>query len=149
MRSIAGSAPGGGPSAPLRPHPEQPSQPQTDPATVPLPPTPAVNGKPTSSAESSDASDVDDFRVREIQRLVAAGTPSHRHAWKRDSDAWKRFLSRHDDDDALDDIAAIGWWISERLGRETTSRVGRAIRARKEREERERRENEAAQMARL
>ncbi|KAI5833802.1 hypothetical protein K523DRAFT_295234 [Schizophyllum commune Tattone D] len=105
MRSIAGSAPGGGPSAPLRPHPEQPSQPQPDPAAVPLPPTPAVNGKSLSSAESSDASDVDDFRVREIQRLVAAGTPSHRHAWKRDSDAWKRFLSRHDDDDALDDIA--------------------------------------------
>lgn len=40
-------------------------------------------------------------------------------------------------EERLDDVAAIGWWISKTLGRETTSRVGKAIQARKEREERE------------
>jgi hydroxymethylglutaryl-CoA lyase len=34
----------------------------------------------------------------------------------------------------LDKIVDIGWWISERLGRECASRVGRAIRARNTRE---------------
>ncbi|KAF9473739.1 aldolase [Pholiota conissans] len=37
----------------------------------------------------------------------------------------------------LEQIADIGWWISEKLGRESVSRVGRAIRARKEREREE------------
>lgn len=30
----------------------------------------------------------------------------------------------------LDKMVDIGWWISEKLGRESISRVGRAIRAR-------------------
>ena len=39
---------------------------------------------------------------------------------------------------SLDEMVEIGWWISERLGRESVSRAGRAIRARKQREEKER-----------
>jgi hydroxymethylglutaryl-CoA lyase len=35
----------------------------------------------------------------------------------------------------LSQMVDIGWWISEKLGRESISRVGRAIRARKLREE--------------
>ena len=35
----------------------------------------------------------------------------------------------------LDKLAEIGWWISGKLGRESTSRAGRAIRARMLREE--------------
>lgn len=34
----------------------------------------------------------------------------------------------------LDQVVEIGWWISERLGRESVSRAGRAIRARKTRD---------------
>lgn len=37
----------------------------------------------------------------------------------------------------LNQMVDIGWWISEKLGRESVSRVGRAIRARKAREEKE------------
>ncbi|PFH53461.1 hypothetical protein AMATHDRAFT_78975 [Amanita thiersii Skay4041] len=35
----------------------------------------------------------------------------------------------------LDKMVEIGWWISERLGKESVSRAGRAIQARKRREE--------------
>lgn len=34
----------------------------------------------------------------------------------------------------LEKVVDIGWWISEKLGRESVSRVGRAIRASKARE---------------
>jgi hydroxymethylglutaryl-CoA lyase len=34
----------------------------------------------------------------------------------------------------LEKMADIGWWINEQLGRESTSRAGRAIRARRQRE---------------
>jgi hydroxymethylglutaryl-CoA lyase len=61
----------------------------------------------------------------------------------------ERFATRGGAEDALDDVAAIGWWISERLGRETTSRVGRAIKARKDRDEREQQENDKDQKAKL
>ncbi|PCH41487.1 hypothetical protein WOLCODRAFT_163137 [Wolfiporia cocos MD-104 SS10] len=37
-----------------------------------------------------------DPREAEILRLVAASTPSHRSAWKRDSKAWKMFVDRQD-----------------------------------------------------
>jgi hydroxymethylglutaryl-CoA lyase len=37
----------------------------------------------------------------------------------------------------LDKVVDIGWWISEKLGRESISRAGRAIWARKLREARE------------
>ncbi|KAF9559774.1 aldolase [Agrocybe pediades] len=37
----------------------------------------------------------------------------------------------------LDKISDIGWWISEALGRDNASRVGRALRARRQREEKE------------
>ncbi|KAG6827806.1 hypothetical protein H0H92_010414 [Tricholoma furcatifolium] len=39
---------------------------------------------------------------------------------------------------SLDEMVEIGWWASEKLGRESVSRAGRAIRARKQREESER-----------
>ncbi|KAI0314803.1 hypothetical protein OF83DRAFT_1135193 [Amylostereum chailletii] len=42
----------------------------------------------------------------EISKLVAAGTPSHRHAWKKDSKSWELFSGRDrqtDDDDDDDD----------------------------------------------
>ncbi|KAG6853400.1 hypothetical protein C0991_004733 [Blastosporella zonata] len=38
----------------------------------------------------------------------------------------------------LDEMVNIGWWISEKLGRESVSRAGRALRARKQREDQER-----------
>ncbi|KAF8056926.1 hypothetical protein FPV67DRAFT_1430967 [Lyophyllum atratum] len=37
----------------------------------------------------------------------------------------------------LDEMVKIGWWISEKLGRESVSRAGRALRASKQREERD------------
>lgn len=37
----------------------------------------------------------------------------------------------------LEAVSDIGWWISEKLGRESISRVGRAIRARQKREREE------------
>ncbi|KAH7911816.1 hypothetical protein BJ138DRAFT_1179264 [Hygrophoropsis aurantiaca] len=39
----------------------------------------------------------------------------------------------------LDEVAKVGWWISDVLARQNTSRVGKALWARKEREEEERR----------
>jgi len=35
----------------------------------------------------------------------------------------------------LERMSDIGWWISEKLGRKSVSRVGRAVRARRVREE--------------
>jgi len=35
----------------------------------------------------------------------------------------------------LEKVVEIGWWISDKLGRENASRVGRAIRARRSRQE--------------
>lgn len=35
---------------------------------------------------------------------------------------------------SIDEVVEIGWWISEKLGRESVSRAGRAIRAKKRRE---------------
>ncbi|KZT13055.1 uncharacterized protein LAESUDRAFT_27866 [Laetiporus sulphureus 93-53] len=43
-----------------------------------------------------DAEEVTDPREAEILRLVAASTPSHRSAWKRDSKAWQLFVNRQD-----------------------------------------------------
>ncbi|KDQ54174.1 hypothetical protein JAAARDRAFT_196912 [Jaapia argillacea MUCL 33604] len=37
----------------------------------------------------------------------------------------------------LDEMVRIGWWISEKLGRENASRAGKAIKARRDRESRE------------
>ncbi|CAA7261889.1 unnamed protein product [Cyclocybe aegerita] len=38
----------------------------------------------------------------------------------------------------LEQLVDIGWWISEKLGRQNASRVGRAVKARREREEKQR-----------
>ncbi|KAF7327398.1 Hydroxymethylglutaryl-lyase [Mycena kentingensis (nom. inval.)] len=43
----------------------------------------------------------------------------------------------------LEKLVDVGWWISEKLGRESVSRAGRAIRARRLREEREREKTQA------
>lgn len=37
---------------------------------------------------------VTDPREAEILKLVAASTPSHRSAWKKDSSAWRTFVAR-------------------------------------------------------
>ena len=37
-----------------------------------------------------------DPRSEEIMRLVAANTPSHRAAWKKNSKAWQLFFARRD-----------------------------------------------------
>ena len=39
-------------------------------------------------------SDDEDIHDAEIRKLVAADTPSHRGAWKKDSKAWKTFIRR-------------------------------------------------------
>ena len=36
-----------------------------------------------------------DQQEEEILKLVAAHTPSHRGAWKRNSKAWKTLMNRH------------------------------------------------------
>ncbi|KAH9948340.1 hypothetical protein B0H21DRAFT_777899 [Amylocystis lapponica] len=51
---------------------------------------PAVNGHHEDDPETLDP------REAEILRLVAASTPSHRSAWKRDSKAWQLFVNRQD-----------------------------------------------------
>ncbi|KAI0650239.1 hypothetical protein C8Q79DRAFT_998129 [Trametes meyenii] len=43
-----------------------------------------------------DADEFADPREAEILRLVAASTPSHRSAWKKNSKAWQLFLSRRE-----------------------------------------------------
>lgn len=43
---------------------------------------------------TEDDSDTVDPREAEILRLVAADTPSHRGAWKKDSKAWQTFVRR-------------------------------------------------------
>lgn len=52
-------------------------------------------------------------REAELSRLVAAGTPSHRSAWKRDSKAWQLFVNKvtpnadgDDDNRSLDGVPA-------------------------------------------
>lgn len=55
-----------------------------------------VNGAtpvPTSIEEEEEEEELDP-REAEILRLVAASTPSHRAAWKKDSRAWQLFVSR-------------------------------------------------------
>ncbi|THH31306.1 hypothetical protein EUX98_g2884 [Antrodiella citrinella] len=42
------------------------------------------------------AQETSDPREAEILKLVAASTPSHRSAWKKDSKAWQVFVSRHE-----------------------------------------------------
>ncbi|KAI0353458.1 hypothetical protein OH77DRAFT_1427132 [Trametes cingulata] len=48
--------------------------------------------RPERSDDERDA----DPREAEILRLVAASTPSHRSAWKKNSKAWQLFLSRRE-----------------------------------------------------
>lgn len=43
--------------------------------------------------DSDDSSELDNQEA-EIMKLVAANTPSHRGAWKKDSKAWQMFVNR-------------------------------------------------------
>ncbi|KAF7302095.1 SET domain-containing protein [Mycena indigotica] len=61
-----------------------------------------LNDLPDVSQRQNEGSDDDDdnldgqdydSRDREILRLVAAGLPSHRHAWKKGSSEWTAFVS--------------------------------------------------------
>lgn len=61
----------------------------------------AVNGREEQVSEELDP------REEEILRLVAASTPSHRNAWKRDSKAWQLFVSRQDPTLKARDVDAI------------------------------------------
>ncbi|EIN14446.1 aldolase [Punctularia strigosozonata HHB-11173 SS5] len=45
-----------------------------------------------------------------------------------------KYHTRHRTEDRLVDVAEIGWWISEQLGRASASRVGRALKAKHERQ---------------
>lgn len=47
-----------------------------------------------NSSDSDDSSGAMDIRDLEILKLVAANTPSHRGAWKKDSKAWQTFAHR-------------------------------------------------------
>ncbi|KAI0772048.1 hypothetical protein BD413DRAFT_51504 [Trametes elegans] len=47
-------------------------------------------------ADDGDDDEPVDPREEEILRLVAASTPSHRSAWKKNSKAWQLFLSRRE-----------------------------------------------------
>lgn len=47
-------------------------------------------------SEIQHGEDEVDPREAEILRLVAASTPSHRSAWKKDSKAWQVFVGRQD-----------------------------------------------------
>ena len=49
----------------------------------------------TVDAAEDDEKTPTDPREAEILRLVAASTPSHRSAWKKDSKAWQVFVARH------------------------------------------------------
>ncbi|CCM05581.1 uncharacterized protein FIBRA_07808 [Fibroporia radiculosa] len=69
-------------------------EPHTDVASPTLPETRSSGRDRYQSAE--DRVNSPDPREAEILRLVAAGTPSHRHAWKRDSKAWQLFVNRQD-----------------------------------------------------
>lgn len=46
--------------------------------------------------EAQETEEQLDSREAEILRLVAASTPSHRAAWKKDSTAWRLFVNRQD-----------------------------------------------------
>lgn len=73
------------------------------------------------------------FHEAEIMKLVAANTPSHRGAWKKDSPAWKTFIRRSKDhprngdnsieeDDDGDDILRNGVWGSNTAGNDHAQR---------------------------
>ncbi|OSC98984.1 hypothetical protein PYCCODRAFT_1470631 [Trametes coccinea BRFM310] len=49
-----------------------------------------------NSSRSEDDEMSSDPREEEILRLVAASTPSHRSAWKKNSKAWQLFLNRRE-----------------------------------------------------
>ena len=56
---------------------------------LPNDPTNQVN-----TGKDEATSDDEDIHEAEIRKLVAADTPSHRGAWKKDSKAWKTFVRR-------------------------------------------------------
>ncbi|KAJ7246570.1 hypothetical protein B0H12DRAFT_758353 [Mycena haematopus] len=77
----------------------------------PSPPAEEPISEEDGGEDGGEAEEVDqelDSRDREIRRLVAADTPSHRPGWKKDSAEWKTLVSPHrrpsaddDEDDAV------------------------------------------------
>jgi hypothetical protein len=55
--------------------------------------------KPSSDNAVSEDLEPFDPREAEILKLVAADTPSHRGAWRKDSRAWQLFVRRQGDKD--------------------------------------------------
>ncbi|KAI0787149.1 hypothetical protein BC629DRAFT_1723522 [Irpex lacteus] len=51
-----------------------------------------IDGEPREFREAEE--EVTDPHEAEILKLVAASTPSHRSAWKKDSSAWRTFVAR-------------------------------------------------------
>lgn len=51
-----------------------------------------IDGQPREFREAEE--EVTDPHEAEILKLVAASTPSHRSAWKKDSSAWRTFVAR-------------------------------------------------------
>jgi hypothetical protein len=86
------------------------------PTTLHEPNTPPSNHSalsPQSSCEElqtpvSEADEEEDIsNMAEIMNLVAANTPSHRGAWRKDSQAWKIFMDKQTNDrDAYGDAEA-------------------------------------------
>jgi len=66
------------------------------PKRAPLMPARDNRRKPIFQPLPEEAPEPLDGREVEILKLVAASTPSHRAAWKRDSKAWQLFVRRRD-----------------------------------------------------
>lgn len=58
--------------------------------------TPRQQAVPRKVTKATEEDEAVDEREAEILKLVAANTPSHRGAWKKNSKAWKAFVARHD-----------------------------------------------------
>ncbi|EPQ59003.1 hypothetical protein GLOTRDRAFT_135997 [Gloeophyllum trabeum ATCC 11539] len=71
---------------------------------------PVLEGRKARSRRTSDEGEGDsplDPHEAEILKLVAADTPSHRGAWKKDSKAWQTFVRRQDRRSKISSAAAI------------------------------------------
>ncbi|KAI0796855.1 hypothetical protein C8Q75DRAFT_742506 [Abortiporus biennis] len=78
-----------------------------------------------SSTNEGEVVDEDlDPRQAEILKLVAASTPSHRSAWKKDSKAWQLFVSRQGRKAKDVDRRAIAEEEEDSTAESTSSRAG-------------------------
>lgn len=74
--------------------------------------------------EEGDVDEDLDPREAEILRLVAASTPSHRSAWKKDSKAWRLFVGRQDEKLKKVDKNAIAEEEEDSTAESSSSRAG-------------------------